>query len=218
MRGWMRYVLSTLLLVVTMIGTSQESDTLVFHQQHFISSPVPEHVRTRMIGKSMPANTPISFDELRYLTLPYYDFAGDIQIGEMVCNKAIASDLLVIFRILFHFHYPIYSIRLVDDFNADDEASMQANNTSCFNYRNIAGTQILSKHALGRAVDINPLQNPWIRGTKTYPTSATPYRDRTRDFPHKIDKQDFCYRVFKWKGFIWGGEWNRNKDYQHFQK
>ncbi|MBR6878760.1 MAG: M15 family metallopeptidase [Bacteroidales bacterium] len=199
-------------------GYAQKNDTLVFHRQLFISGPVPEQVQQRMIGKSMPANIPISFNELRYLQLPYYDFEGNIQIGEMVCNKAIADDLLDIFRILFHFEYPFQSIRLVDDFDGDDEASMQANNTSCFNYRNISGSQLLSKHALGRAIDINPLQNPWVRGSRTYPSTATPYRDRSRDFPHKIDKQDLCYRVFKWKGFFWGGEWKTAKDYQHFHK
>lgn len=199
-------------------GYAQKNDTLVFHRQLFISGPVPEQVQQRMIGKSMPANIPISFNELRYLQLPYYDFEGNIQIGEMVCNKAIADDLIDIFRILFHFEYPFQSIRLVDDFDGDDEASMQANNTSCFNYRNISGSQLLSKHALGRAIDINPLQNPWVRGSRTYPSTATPYRDRSRDFPHKIDKQDLCYRVFKWKGFIWGGEWKTAKDYQHFHK
>ena len=199
-------------------GYAQKNDTLVFHRQLFISGPVPEQVQQRMIGKSMPANIPISFNELRYLQLPYYDFEGNIQIGEMVCNKAIADDLIDIFRILFHFEYPFQSIRLVDDYDGDDEASMQANNTSCFNYRNIPGSQLLSKHALGRAIDINPLQNPWVRGSRTYPSTATPYRDRSRDFPHKIDKQDLCYRVFKWKGFIWGGEWKTAKDYQHFHK
>jgi hypothetical protein len=199
-------------------GYAQKNDTMVFHRQLFISGPVPEQVQQRMIGKSMPANIPISFNELRYLQLPYYDFEGNIQIGEMVCNKAIADDLLDIFRILFHFEYPFQSIRLVDDFDGDDEASMQANNTSCFNYRNIPGSQLLSKHALGRAIDINPLQNPWVRGSRTYPSTATPYRDRSRDFPHKIDKQDLCYRVFKWKGFFWGGEWKTAKDYQHFHK
>lgn len=199
-------------------GYAQKNDTLVFHQQLFISGPVPENVQQRMIGKSMPANIPISFNELRYLQFPYYDFEGNIQIGEMVCNKAIAEDLIDIFRILFHFEYPFQSIRLVDDFDGDDEASMRANNTSCFNYRNIPGSSLLSKHALGRAIDINPLQNPWVRGSRTYPATATPYRDRTQDFPHKIDKQDLCYRVFKWKGFVWGGEWKTAKDYQHFHK
>ena len=203
---------------MTTMAVAQDSDTLVCHGHLFISGAVPEQVQQRMIGNSMPKSIPISFNELRYLTLPYYDFDGNIQIGEMVCNKVIAHDLLVVFRILFHFNYPIQSIRLVDDYGADDEASMHANNTSCFNYRYIHGTNILSKHALGRAVDVNPLQNPWVKGNMTYPSTAVPYRDRTPAFPHKIDQQDLCYRVFKWKGFVWGGEWRTSKDYQHFQK
>ena len=171
-----------------------------------------------MIGKSMPKSIPVPFENLSYLTLPYYDFQGNIQTGEMVCHTSIAHDLLYIFRTLFWFQYPINSIRLIDDFNASDEASMQANNTSCFNYRTILGTNLLSKHAYGKAVDINPLQNPWIRGGKVYPSTATPYTDRNRDFPHKIDEKDACYLLFKSKGFIWGGSWGQSKDYQHFEK
>ena len=118
-----------------------------------------------MQGKSMPDNTTINFDELRFLTVFYYDYSGNIRKGELVCNKAIAKDLLFIFRALFSRAYPINSIRLVDDFGADDEASMQANNTSCFNYRTVAGSKTLSKHAFGLAVDINPLENPYVKGS-----------------------------------------------------
>ncbi len=171
-----------------------------------------------MQGKSMPPSATIGFDELRYLTVCYYDFNGKVQKGELVCNRAISHDLLLIFRALFTKGYPINSIRLVDDFGASDEASMQANNTSCFNYRTVAGSTTLSRHAYGMAVDINPLQNPCVRGSSVQPSTATDYVDRSRNFPHKIDENDFCKKVFESFGFQWGGDWRSVKDYQHFEK
>lgn len=195
-----------------------QNDTLCCRRHLFVSQPVPVEIQARMNGKSMPQGTPVSYADLRYLTLYYYDFEGEIQQGEMVCNKAIAKDLLSIFRTLFAVRYQICSIRLVDDFDASDEASMQANNTSCFNYRSVPGTHKLSKHALGRAVDINPLQNPFIYQGRIHPATAGDYVDRSKAFPHKIDKGDFCKKLFISHGFHWGGDWYGMKDYQHFEK
>ena len=196
----------------------QAEDTLCFHGYVFASQPIPEKVKARMQGKSMKDKTNIGYDDLRYLTLYHYDFDNHIQQGEMVCNKAIAHDLLCIFRTLFAETYPINSIRLVDDFDASDEASMQANNTSCFNYRTIAGSHKLSRHAFGMAVDINPLQNPCVKGTRIRPSTATDYVDRSKQFPHKIDDNDLCKKTFESYGFRWGGRWRSVKDYQHFEK
>lgn len=193
-------------------------DTVMFQTYVFFSQPIPKDVELRMMGRSLTDTTKITFDQLRYLTLPYYDYDGNIQSGEMVCNKAIAHDLLCVFRDLFSQAYPIYSIRLVDDFDADDEASMQANNTSCFNYRNRSGVNMLSQHAYGMAVDINPLQNPCVKGSRFRPSTAAEYVDRSKDFEHKIDEKDLCVKVFTSYGFRWGGRWSSTKDYQHFEK
>lgn len=185
----------------------------------FTAEPVPPQVEARMRGSSYPDGATISLDELRYLRLSYYDFNGVPQTGEMVCNKAIAQDLLEIFEALFEAKYPIRSIRLVDDFGASDDASMLADNTSCFNYRVVPGQGNLSRHALGMAVDVNPFENPYIdRQGVIRPPEAARYADRSRDFPHKIDRQDLCCRLFIAHGFNWGGGWMHSKDYQHFQK
>ena len=197
---------------------AQTNDTLRYKGFLFVSQPVPDTVKARMKGKSMPENVPVGFDELRYLTVRHYDYEGNIRKGELVCNKAIAKDLLAVFRALFTREYPIKSIRLVDDFDASDEASMQANNTSCFNYRTVAGSKSLSKHALGMAVDINPLENPYVKGAFIQPSTAKDYVDRSKEFPHKIDENDFCKKVFESHGFLWGGHWRSVKDYQHFEK
>ncbi len=206
------------LFLVPQCIIAQTNDTLRYKAFLFVSRPVPEAVKTRMQGKSMPQTATVSYDELRYLTVFHYDYEGTIRKGELVCNKAIAKDLLFIFRALFSRAYSINSIRLVDDFNADDEASMQANNTSCFNCRTVAHSKTLSKHAFGMAVDINPLQNPYVKGSFVQPSTASDYLDRTKDFPHKIDEYDFCKEVFESYGFQWGGQWRSVKDYQHFEK
>ena len=206
------------LFLIPQFVVSQSNDVLRYKGYFFKSQPVPEEVQMRMNGCSMPANATIGFDQLRYLILPYYDFDGNIQTGEMVCNKAIAHDLLCIFRALFSKGYPICSICLVDDYGADDETSMRANNTSCFNYRTIAGSTTLSNHAFGMAVDVNPLQNPYVKGKWIQPSTAEEYVDRSKDFPHKIDENDFCKEVFVSFGFTWGGDWRSVKDYQHFEK
>ena len=197
---------------------SQNGDTLRYKYYLFVAQPVPEMVQAQMQGHSMPQSATINFDELLYLTVYHYDYDGHKRKGELVCNKTIAHELLCIFRALFSRAYPINSIRLVDDFNADDEASMQANNTSCFNYRTVARSKTLSKHALGLAIDINLLENPYVKGSFVQPSTATVFVDRNKEFPHKIDETDFCKEVFESFGFQWGGYWRSVKDYQHFEK
>lgn len=184
----------------------------------FSAEPIPASVEARMRGVSYPDDAEIKLSDLRYLRLSYVDFDGLEQVGELVCNKAIAEDLMAIFQALYEARYPIRSIRLIDDFGGDDEASMAADNTSCFNYRRKTGMRELSKHALGLAVDINPFENPYVRPSRVRPDGASVYADRTKDFPHKIDKEDLCYKLFRARGFSWGGSWRSVQDYQHFEK
>ena len=190
--------------------TEEEADSLAIPAVNMVSDP---------------ATLQISYDDLRYLRVLYYDFGGNVQEGELICNVSIAEDLKEIFYELYRNQYPIQSIRLIDDYNGDDTASMEANNTSCFNYRVVDGTTSLSKHALGCAIDINPFYNPYVVFDKTgngqdyiSPKGSEIYADRSKDFAYKIDEQDLCYRLFKEHGFTWGGNWNSCKDYQHFQK
>ena len=184
----------------------------------FEAVPIPPEIEARMRGASYPEGAEIKLDDLRYLKLSYIDFEGSPQVGEMVCNKAIADDLVAIFRELYEARYPIRSIRLIDDFGGDDEASMAADNTSCFNYRKKTGMRELSKHAQGLAVDINPFENPYVRPSRIRPAEAKAFADRSKDFPHKIDKEDLCYKLFRAHGFSWGGTWRSVQDYQHFEK
>ena len=170
-----------------------------------------------------PEDIRIDYEDLCYISVLHYNFKGIERPGELICNKAIAQDLVEIFYELYQNEYQIEQIHLIDEYNGDDTLSMLDNNTSCFNYRVVDGTTNLSKHALGLAIDINPFFNPYVvfknDGT-TYisPQGSETYADRSKDFAYKIDENDLCYKLFKEHGFIWGGDWNSCKDYQHFQK
>ncbi|MBR6998888.1 MAG: M15 family metallopeptidase, partial [Prevotella sp.] len=124
---------------------------------------------------------------------------------------------------LYRHKYPIERMRLIDDYDADDERSMQANNTSCFNFRAIAGSTKLSKHSQGLAIDINPLYNPCVKQrndgrTVVQPATGRKYANRSKRWPYMIVKDDLCYRLFTEHGFKWGGSWRTLKDYQHFER
>ncbi|MDD6867013.1 MAG: M15 family metallopeptidase [Prevotella sp.] len=183
---------------------------------------ISDGVFARMNGRSFKNNPQIVRADLRYLRVLHYDADGNILAGEMVCNKAIAADLVAIFRKLFDARYPIERMVLIDDYDANDERSMSANNSSCFCFRKVAGARTLSKHAQGMAVDINPLYNPCVKTRNgrriVQPAVAGKWCDRTRNFKYKISRGDLCYRLFRERGFRWGGDWKNSKDYQHFEK
>ena len=192
------------------------------YAQNFSQQEITDSIFARIEGKSFKENCTTPRRDLRYLKVLHYNKEGEELEGELICHKDIADDLLAIFRELHRAKYPIERMVLIDEYDADDEASMRANNTSAFNFRPASGMRRLSKHSTGMAIDINPLYNPLVKHregrTRVYPSTATPYIDRTRDFPYKIVKGDLCYRLFKQHGFSWGGDWRRSKDYQHFEK
>ena len=192
------------------------------YAQNFSQQEITDSIFARIEGKSFKENCTTPREDLRYLKVLHYNKEGEVLEGELICHKDIADDLLFIFSELYKAKYPIERMVLIDEYDADDEASMRANNTSAFNFRPASGMRRLSKHSTGMAIDINPLYNPLVKhregGTKVYPSTATSYIDRTQDFPYKIVKGDLCYRLFKKHGFSWGGDWNSSKDYQHFEK
>lgn len=200
---------------------------------YFTSSELTEAQKEAMNGKSYIENPDISCDDLRYMKVLHYNFRHQIQVGELIVNQAIAEDCRQIFMELFQEEYEIHSMYLIDRYYEKDQvrngeqvdiSSINDDNTSAFHYRKIAGTEVLSNHAYGMAIDINPLENPYVKEADLQQTVASPYKDynsykdRTAQRAHMISKDDACYRIFKAHGFQWGGEWNGNKDYQHFEK
>lgn len=203
----------------------EENSLCTVYEEGFYYEPLGEEIRNYITGVSYPADgaEEISYEELNYVHVLHYNFDGEIAQGELICNQAIAQDLVEIFYDLFIAEYRIDKITLIEAYDGDDNASMADNNTSCFNYRTVTGQDNLSQHALGLAIDINPFYNPYIRypkegGQIVLPEGSEAYTDRSAAFPYKIDTEDLCYRLFTAHGFTWGGNWNSMKDYQHFQK
>ena len=188
----------------------------------FKISEIDDTIFSRIKGKTFKDDCTLPLEDLRYLNLLHKDIKGNTLKGEMICNKYISKDLLEIFEKLYQENYPIEKIRLMDEYDADDETAMRDNNSSCFNFRFISHTKRISKHGLGLAVDINTLYNPYhkiVDGKEIIePSTAKDYLDRTKKFIYKIEENDICYNLFKEHGFIWGGNcWDDRQDYQHFE-
>ena len=199
--------------------TTKVKDTDNFYGIEFTKD---SDIFARIKGKSYKDDCTVPVSDLRYLHVLHVGFDGQTHEGEIICNKAIAEDLLEIFEALYEAGYQIEKIKLVDEYNAEDEASMADNNSSAFNFRFISHTTKISNHGKGMAIDINPLYNPYIKtvngNLNIEPANSTEYVDRTKDFPHKIDENDLAYQLFIAHGFSWGGAWSSSKDYQHFEK
>ncbi len=185
-------------------------------------------VYNRIINKSYRVNDNIALSDLRYLKMLHFNFENQYQMGEMIVNAAIADDVINIFRELCHNSYPIQSMYLVDNYwagdgDSTDYASIEANNTSAFCYRTATNSSSLSNHAYGRAIDLNPLINPYVRvrsdGSYSSPHEGSQqYLDRSNESRLVIKKGDECESLFARYGFGWGGDWSNPIDFQHFEK
>lgn len=213
--------------VTDTVGTESDrkSDTETpeaSYADDFYISEIPDDIFARMQGKSYKEDCTVPREDLRYVHVRHMGFDGEAKDGELVVNKAIADDVLAIFEELYKADYPIEKVRLVDEYDADDEASMSDNNSSAFNFRFISHTTRISRHGLGMAVDINTRYNPYVKTVNgklsIEPANGADYVDRSKDFPHKIDHDDLCYKLFTEHGFTWGGDWTHSKDYQHFER
>lgn len=185
-----------------------------------------DSVYQRIINKSYVVNDDIGLNDLRYIKVPHYNFDHKIQVGEMIASVDASEKYVNVFKELFEAEYEINSLYLIDNYwmgdgSASDAASIAENNSSCFCYRKILNGTKLSNHALGRAIDINPKQNPYVLyedGQLVCPLNEdAKYMDREQDDPHIIRKDDLCYKIFTKYGFSWGGEWDTPIDYQHFE-
>jgi poly-gamma-glutamate synthesis protein (capsule biosynthesis protein) len=178
--------------------------------------PVPEAVRARMTNKSWRDDPRCPrFDDLAYLELDHVTFDGGTARGELVVAASLAERAVAVFRRLYQLGFPIRQMRLVDDYDADDDRSMSADNSSAFNFRVIAGTNLLSQHALGRAIDINPVENPWRRPDKLLPPEGQVFADRTIIRPGMIVRPGPVVAAFDELGWEWGGDWRHAFDDHH---
>lgn len=169
-----------------------------------------------MTGRSWKPGCPVAISGLRLVEVTFWGFDGTSRWGQMVVNSDSVSPIVGAFRRMYAARFPVRQMRLVDYFGADDEASMAADNTSAFNCRLVPGTSTWSQHSYGRAVDVNPLENPEIRDGQIDPPSAASWADRTQERIGMIHHGDAAWAAFAAVGWPWGGDWSSLKDYQHF--
>jgi len=170
-------------------------------------------LRTRM-ATSWHNGCPIAIDSLRYVSLVYWGFDGKAHMGELVVNADAVGPLERAFSSLFDQRFPIRSMRLIDDFGGSDDQSMAADNTSAFNCRSVAGSSRWSQHAFGRAVDINPVENPYIHNGIIDPPAAVAFADRSAVRPGMLLPDSEAVAAFTAVGWGWGGSWS-SPDHQH---
>jgi len=204
------------LVLCLLLALDAQGPALVFHGT---KGPVPEEVAARMRQHSWHEGCPTPIAELSYLRLSYLGFDGAAHEGKLVVHRDLAEEVVAIFKVLFQRRFPIEKMRLIDDYGGDDEASMADNNTSGFNCRFVPGKPgVYSKHSLGRAIDINPRQNPMITSGAAKPPAGVEYSDRRKNRPGMVRAKDVVVREFGRRGWKWGGNWVSLKDYQHFEK
>ncbi len=177
-----------------------------------------ENVTAAQLGSSYtPASGCVPPDALRAVDLTHWGYDGTVHQGRLIIASAEAERVAAIFGDLYAARFPIERVEPVDRYGADDEASMRANNTSGYNCRTIAGTTTLSNHAFGRAIDVNPLHNPYVRGEAVDPPEGAPWADRSNRRPGMIFGGDAVVAAFAARGWGWGGSWT-SPDFQHFDK
>ncbi len=177
--------------------------------------PIDGALVARMTPTSWRPGCPVPLRDLRHVRVSHMDFADSERTGELVVHSDSVATVLAAFEYLWDESFPIASMRLVDDFGGINEASMDANNTSAFNCRRIAGSARLSQHSYGRAIDINPVQNPYVAGQVILPRAGAAYLERARVRPGTLVAGSAPVRVFEFLGWGWGGRWSNSKDYQH---
>lgn len=188
-------------------------------------NPIPLNIIKKMKGKSYKENCPIPITDLAYVQVRHYNMNGKICLGELVVNQRIATSVMEIFQDIFFAKFPIEKMHLIDEYGADDEQSMKDNNSSAFCFRYITNRPgKISTHSRGLAIDINPRQNPYVKGKNISPSNTGKYIDRSLYEPGMIHSQDMVVKAFEQRGFSWGGRgfllgriWGGLKDYQHFE-
>ena len=209
----MKLLLASLVLLALVVAPAATSTDAGFRGA---ISPIDGALAKRMTGVSWKPGCPVALQDLRLLHVSHWDFEGRTRTGKLVVHRDVARDLVQVFRRLYAVRFPIRRIRLVDAYGASDFRSIEADNTSAFNCRYVAGTTRWSNHAYGRAVDVNPIENPYVSGGRTSHPASVPYLDRFRRRPGMAYEGGALVRAFDRIGWGWGGRWTSVRDYQHF--
>jgi hypothetical protein len=187
---------------------------------HAAATPVfkssVRHATRAELRYSWRRGCPVSWEKLRVITLTHWGFDWRIHTGRLVVRRDAVWPMLQVMRGLFERRYPIRQMRFVDAYGADDHRSMVADNTSAFNCRFVSGTTRWSMHAYGLAIDLNPVENPYVDGLHVSPPNGRPYANRTLRKRGMIRRGGRVVQLFAARGWGWGGYWSGAKDYQHF--
>lgn len=178
-------------------------------------SPVPADVVAR---SSWHQGCPVTLDELRYVTVSFWGFDDRPHTGELLVNREIAAPVVAAFGEMYTAHFPIEQMRVTAAAEIDAPPTGDGNNTGSFVCRASVGSGSWSQHAYGLAVDVNPFQNPYSKGTTVIPELATSYLQRDRVRPGMITGDGVVVQAFGHNGLTWGGRWRSSKDYMHFSK
>jgi hypothetical protein len=170
-------------------------------------------VRWADLRHSYRAGCPVGPAQLRLVRVSHWDFAGRPQVGSLVVARRVAPDVLAVFRTLWTARFPIRRLVPVSAYRGSDDASMAADNTSAFNCRFVGGTSRWSQHAYGEAIDVNPVENPYVQGSRVSPPAGRAYLDRGRYRPGMAVPAGVLVRAFSSVGWRWGASFG---DYQHF--
>ena len=166
---------------------------------------------------SWHAGCPVPLDQLRMVTIRHWGFDGRVHSGRIVVHADVARRVVTVFRRLFEARFPIERMAPVEAYGDDDARVMAANDTSGFNCRAATGQPgVWSEHSYGRAIDVNPVQNPYVDGATVLPEAGRVYLDRSAVRPGMIRDGDVVVRAFAAIGWAWGGHYRSLKDYQHF--
>jgi hypothetical protein len=175
-------------------------------------------MKRTMTGVSWKPGCPVPLEDLRAIRMRYLGFDGRPHKGTLIVNADIADKTVRAFRKLYAARFPIRRMEPVDVYGGSDDASMAADNTSAFNCRPITGTtDRWSNHSYGRAIDINTIENPYVKGSTVLPPAGAEFLDRTDVRPGMIVAGDAVTAAFAAEGFGWGGDYTSLKDYQHFE-
>jgi hypothetical protein len=181
------------------------------------SSPLDRSTRKRVVGSSWHRGCPVGLGDLRLLRLTHLGFDGEAHRGRLIVHESVDKRMLHALRSLYRHRFPIRRMRLVDAYGADDHRSMNADNTSAFNCRFVAGKPgVWSQHAFGKAIDVNPVENPYVSGGHVSPPAGDTYANRSQNRKGMIHRGDATVRAFAAIGWRWGGRWGSPRDYQHF--
>jgi hypothetical protein len=165
---------------------------------------------------SYRAGCPVPPAQLRTLRLSYWGFDGRRHVGLLVVNRSVVGDMVTVFRRLYAAGFPIRRMVPVSRYRGSDDASMAADNTSAFNCRRIPGSKRWSEHAFGLAIDVNPVENPYVVGSRVLPPAGRRYLDRRRHRAGMAVEGGVLVKAFQGVGWKWGGRWTSSRDYQHF--